>query len=286
MALSILVGLFLATLYWRYAPAFDEDRQATDDILPGLCEASTMVPWRGGYLIGDNETEGHLFAFYASLAHGEPLPLGVMVEDIEALATMPQGLLVVASQGANKKGKQRPLREQVLLLGASPVRPDLTLCELCEERRPLPPKEGGLSTEGAAWWRGALWFGLRSPLVDGRAILLRMEGDPSVELRAVEMVTVDLEGQGVRELVPEGDALLILAGPSGKATGRHPLFRLEAPTSVAEPLALDLPSSAEGFVKLDDGRVLYVTDGDGEPGEPCRVPATWGTVEFDDGTSN
>lgn len=245
-------------------------------ILDGFCEASTLAPWGDGVVVGDNETEDRLFAFDADFRPRGTLPLAAPVEDVEALAVLPQGLLVVASQGANRKGRPRPLREQVLLLGAHPIRPDLSGCAPCEAARPLPPKEGGLSVEGAAAWRGALWLGLRSPLVDGRALLLRMVGDPAVALAVAEVTQVDLGGQGVRELVPDGEALLVLAGPPDRDPGGHSLYRLDAPGGTAVRLPVDLPPSAEGVLPVARGRYRYVTDGDGQPGKPCVVPATWG----------
>ena len=51
-----------------------------------------------------------------------------------------------------------PWRELPLVVGAEPVRPDLSACAPCADP--------DLSVEGAAWWQDALWLGLRAPLVD------------------------------------------------------------------------------------------------------------------------
>jgi hypothetical protein len=247
----------------------------TTGVLAGLCEASAIVPWGGGYLVGDNETEGALHRFGPDLAATGPLPLGAVVEDIEALAVLPDGgLLVVGSQGANKNGKRKPNREQVLVLGAAPVTPDLSGCPECGPARALPPKEGGLSIEGAAYWGAHLWLGVRSPLRDGKALLLRMEGDPRVALSVAEVVPVDLGGLGVRDLVPDGVGMLVLAGPTGGGDGAHRLYRLDVPTAPPKLVRDGLPSSAEGLL-VEPGGLLVVTDGDGKPGAPCAAPATW-----------
>ncbi len=248
-------------------------------VLRGLCEASAVVPWGDGFLIGDNETEDRLHGFGADLEPTRALPLGATVEDVEAIAILPSGLLVVGSQGANRKGRARALRRHVLLVGQDPVEPDLAGCPACVTARDRPPKAGGLAVEGAAWWRGSLWFGLRSPLVDGRALLLRMEGDPSVALEVDEVATVDLGGLGVRDLLPRADALLLLAGPADAGDREPRLFSLAAPGTEPVDLGVPLPPVAEGIAPWGDG-LLVVTDGDGEPGTPCRVPATWARVRL------
>lgn len=243
--------------------------------LRGLCEASSILPWEGGFLIADNETEDSLHAFDASLQPRPPLPLPEIVEDIEAIALLPAGLLVVGSQGANKKGKPKPLREKLLLLGSASIRPDLSGCPACERARPHPPKEAGLSVEGAVWWMGSLYLGLRSPLQGGKARLLRMEGDPAVELHVAEERLLDLGGQGIRELVPLDKGILVLTGPADAERGAHRLYELASPDGDPRLWPIVLPCSAEGVARAVDGSFIAVTDGDGEPGEPCRTPARW-----------
>ncbi len=246
--------------------------------LSGFCEASAVLPWEGGYLVADNETEGALYALDGAMAGARPVPLSAEVEDIEALAVGPGGeLLVVGSQSANKKGRPRPARELVMVQGHAPVRPDLSACAPCLAARGLPPKEGGLSVEGAAWWDGSLWLGVRSPLVDGDAMLLRLAGRPTEALAVTEVVPVDLGGFGVRELVPTADGLLVLAGPIDGRDAPHRLYRLATPGAAPERLPVDLPAGSEGVVETAEG-FLVVTDGDGKPGEACKSPATWARV--------
>lgn len=196
------------------------------------------------------------------------------MEDVEALAVIDGTVLMVGSQSANKNGKLKPDRERIELDGHPPIRPDLTACTACEAARGLPPKEGGLSIEGAAWWGGSLWLGVRSPLDGGKALLLRMEGSPTTALRVAEQVPLDLGGFGVRDLTVHDGALLVLAGPLSGVAQAHRLYRLSAPTSPPSLLPGDLPAGSEGVV-VDGGELVVVTDGDGEPGAGCVVPARW-----------
>ena len=243
--------------------------------IPGVCEASAIVHWEGGFLLGDNETEDRLPVYSTTFGPRAAVMLSTPIEDIEAVAVTSGGqLLVVGSQGANKNGKPRPAREWILQNGSPPVRPDLTACAACIEARSLPPKEGGLSVEGAAWWQGAWWLGVRSPTPGGATLLLPMEGDPTTGLRAGPPVALDLGGLGVRDLLVHDGALLVLAGPvDGRATP-HLVYRLTSPTAAPERLPIELPPGSEGMV-VDGGSLVVVIDGDGEPGRPCKVPARW-----------
>ncbi len=243
--------------------------------LVGFCEASAIVSTDRGFLVGDNETEDRLHRLGPDLQPDGALPLSAPVEDIEALTTLPDGqVLVVGSQGRNKHGRRKPLREQVLVIGASPVTPDLTGCAPCVAAVDLAPKQGGVSVEGAASWQGATWLGLRSPLVDGDALLLRMDGDPRQALAVAQVVQLPLGGDGVRDLVVHDGRLLVLAGPPDGADRPHRLFQLDGPDATPTPLDATLPAGSEGMV-VHDGQLLVVTDGDGEPGGRCARPARW-----------
>lgn len=276
-ALSVGGMLLLAGVAAVYALAGAGDVSETEmptGVLAGLCEASAIVRTGDGYLVGDNETEDRLHAFTRAFQPMASWSLSSPVEDIEALALGNDGLLVVGSQGASKKGKRKPDRELVLLDGHPPVRPDLSACAECEAARPLPPKEGGLSVEGAAFWAGRLWFGVRSPAPRGKALLLGMDGTPTTELRTSERVELDLDGFGVRDLTTHEGALLVLAGPVDGRGGPHRVWVLDRPEGTPTVLPIELPSGAEGIV-IEEGALVVVTDGDGQPGKPCKEPARW-----------
>jgi hypothetical protein len=78
----------------------------------------------------------------------------------------------------------------------------------------------------------------------------------------------------VRDLLPHGSGLLVLAGPlDGRDTG-YRLLSLAAPGALPADLGIPLPDRAEG-VAVWGSDLLVVTDGDGEPGTTCIAPANW-----------
>lgn len=112
------------------------------------------------------------------------------------------------------------------------TRPELSyrLNELLRERKTFAPyflkspdKRDGINIEGLAAWRQRLYFGFRTPVIDGKALLL------SVRAAALFTAGADLDartirvplghGVGIRDLamLPDG-RLLILSGPSSDAT--------------------------------------------------------------------
>ncbi|MES2641121.1 MAG: DUF3616 domain-containing protein [Myxococcota bacterium] len=251
---------------------------AGTQVFEGFCEASAILPWKGGFLVGDNETDGSLYGLTGTLGATEGLQLSGEVEDIEALAIGPAGeLIVVGSQGANKKGKAQPERERILVQGHPAIRPDLSGCPSCIAARGLPPKEGGLSVEGAAWWGDALWLGVRSPLVGGEAMLLRLEGAPTVSLSVADTDLLDLGGYGVRDLMVTPEGLYVLAGPTDGRNAAHRLYRVSHPGSPPELVPIELPAGSEGLVRVGS-ELIVVIDGDGKPGVPCKEPARWARV--------
>lgn len=270
-AVALTSGLVAALLSARgQAP------DAEPGELTGLCEASAVLVQDGAILVGDNEAETSIYRFTPAFSPLSPLELSAEVEDIEAMTLTAEGeLLIVGSQSANKSGARKPLRERVLVQGGQAITPDLSACAPCEAARGLPPKEGGLSIEGAVYWRGALWLGVRSPLLGGEAMLLRMAGTPTTALSVAEVVPVDLDGLGVRDLIVVDGALWALAGPPDGAKRAHGLYALNAPGEAPRLLPMELPAGAEGVALEDSGSLLVVTDGDGEPGKPCKSPATW-----------
>jgi hypothetical protein len=137
----------------------------------------------------------------------------------------------------------------------------------------LPPKSGGLSIEGAAWWAGAWWLGVRSPA----ALLLRLEGDPSRTLTVAQVLPLDLDGLGVRDLYVKDARLHVLAGPVDDRPGEHAVYRIDAPDAPPFRMADGLPPGSEGLV-VEDGALVVVTDGNGEPDGPCGQPAGWSVL--------
>jgi hypothetical protein len=252
----------------------------TSGVLAGLCEASSLV-WdekQQRFIVADNETPSTLFVFNADFSPWTTVTFDGKVDDIEALAQPAAGLWVVGSQSANKRAERREDRERVVLIGggAPPWAPDLHSCVACEAARGKAPNDGGLNVEGAMVRQGQLWLGLRSPLVDGKAPLLKMNLDGR---RIAELHDLDLGGLGVRELVSWRDGFLVVAGPVADEAADHELWWFSAPNAVGRRLDVKLPPSTEGLAVNAAGQAIWVTDGDGKRGE-CAVPSRWGAVSL------
>jgi Protein of unknown function (DUF3616) len=151
---------------------------------------------------------------------------------------------------------------------------------------PVPGKDNGLDIEGIAVHGDRVYLGLRGPVLRGWAFVLELrpyvtEDDPTrLRLRdfhdggPYRKHVLDLAGLGVRDLCPDGDDLLILAGPTMDLDGPvriyrwHGAARLDTPQIVRDNLItreLDLTygegdDHAEGISMLGDDRVLVVYD--------------------------
>jgi hypothetical protein len=109
---------------------------------------------------------------------------------------------------------------------AAPELAPLGLARL--ERRRLAPKQGGLNIEGmTARPDGALLLGLRSPRLEGRAVLVPLLNPDAVldgreRARFAEPITLDLHGNGVRDVTydPARRVFVVLGGAAGRGHGR------------------------------------------------------------------
>lgn len=130
--------------------------------------------------------------------------------------------------------------------------------------------EGAAMLSDAKDGKPRLWVGLRAPLVDGKAILLRVASlEPSGEPVSFDGVALlELRGRGIRELTLAGDRVFGIAGSVEDSEKPSFLFRLPASDVVSGALVTDvqmssrpLPPSAEGLVIEGCDRALIVVDG-------------------------
>jgi hypothetical protein len=102
---------------------------------------------------------------------------------------------------------------------------------------PLPSKENGLDIEGLAVRGNKLLLGLRGPVLAGWAMLLEIEveeTEPGVlglceigdQGRLYKKHFLNLGGRGIRDVVLDGDDLIILAGPTMDVEGTMLFYRL------------------------------------------------------------
>lgn len=252
-------------------------------VLAGVCEASSAVRSGEVVLVADNEVDDALYAFDpSSLTTRERAALGAPIEDVEALVPTSTGAWVIGSQGRNQKGKAQPERARIgFWPGSVVVQPDLSGCAPCAAAEPKAPEAGGVNVEGGLVAADHLWLGLRSPLVDGKALLVELDEpaqSPTVATpRVLRTVLLDLGGRGVREIAPaQAGGWWVVAGPADGADAPHALYRLAGPEGPAVATGVVLPPGAEALV--DEGpTLLWLTDGKGKDGV-CETPSTWGRI--------
>lgn len=151
---------------------------------------------------------------------------------------------------------------------------------------PIPGKDNGLDIEGIAVRADRVYLGLRGPVLRGWAFVLELrpyvtENEPGrlrllpfSDGRLYRKHVLNLDGLGIRDLCPDGDDLLVLAGPTMALDGPvriyrwHEACKAELPTIVRHDLIsreVELTwaeggDRAEGLSKLGEDRVLIVYD--------------------------
>lgn len=99
----------------------------------------------------------------------------------------------------------------------------------------IPSKDNGLDVEGLAVHGDSVYVGLRGPVLRGWAVVLEVapvDDKPGrlalgryPEGERYRKHLLDLGGLGVRDLCPDGDDLLVLAGPSMALSGPVRVYR-------------------------------------------------------------
>jgi Protein of unknown function (DUF3616) len=199
----------------------------------GKFDASGVVgvPGTDGVLFVDNGREGQIF--WMSLDQNgrqvgaiKPVGLGVGIEDIEGVTTDGTYFYVVSSQSRPKAIAKEGLvrfrfdaRSQSVEAVESIGGLKRFLVENVAELRgegDRKGKDGGLNIEGLAWdaRRGRLLLGLRSPIVDGHALLVPLRlRDPrgafsvdNLEVEGSRAIRLSLGSVGVRGIEYDGRA--------------------------------------------------------------------------------
>lgn len=235
----------MATMTANSPPAFQP--------LPGIYEPSAIQQLPDGRFLVIEDEKQHPFSLITLNPGGQivSVPLGPhflelgdsfwKLNDLEGLAMDQAGnLYAITSHSRNSDGEEKKSRDKLVrfriegdrvteprvenglkpaLLAAHPV--------LAEAAKLLDVKaEGGLNIEAmevSADQQGLL-IGFRSPLLDGRAFMARVENlaelfeadaPPRV---SSQRVTLDLGGQGIRGMthVPHLGGHLLISGPVGR----------------------------------------------------------------------
>jgi hypothetical protein len=135
-----------------------------------------------------------------------------------------------------------------------------------------------------------IWLGLRAPLVGKRAVLLRVAplGTTTQRLTFDDIATIDLGGQGIRELTISAGWIWGIAGCVPDCSEPSHLWRVQADalksgaaiTGVEFVKGGELPPSAEGLVIQSLAkRAIVLVDGDkGDVDGHCTTAAQQLTV--------
>jgi hypothetical protein len=209
----------------------------------GSFEASGVadVPGTDGILFVDNGREGQVFWMRLDRTGKQVGPiktvgLGVGIEDIEGITTDGTHFYVVSSQSRPKAIAKEGLvrfkfdaKTQKVEAVESISGLKSLLLENVEDLREegnKKGKKGGVNIEGVAWdpQHGRLLLGLRSPIIDGRALVVPLKlRDPrgtfsidNIEVEGSKAIRLPLGGVGIRGIEYDGRASLfrIISGAS------------------------------------------------------------------------
>lgn len=233
LTLAFMCGLFLLSCSRTPTTAGEQRLKRLTAFVGGKFDASgvTGVPGTDGVLFVDNGRPGQIF--WMTLDQNgkqvgaiNALELGVDIEDIEGITTDGTYFYVVSSQSRPKAiagqgivrfkfdGRRQRVEAVESIAGLKAFLTE-NVAEL-REAGEKTGKDGGLNIEGLAWdpKQGGLLLGLRSPVVDGQALLVPLKlrdrrGSFSIDNLEVEgskAIRLPLEGVGVRSIEYDGRA--------------------------------------------------------------------------------
>jgi hypothetical protein len=201
--------------------------------------------------------------------------------DLEGAARVGDLVYWIGSHARNKDGKSRPNRQrlfatQIVTNGASAKlvphgRPCSSLLDALVRNPSLerfglkaaasrPPEDRGLNIESlAAGANGELWLGFRSPVLNGKALLVPLLNPADVLQLGYpkfgDPVELDLEGLGVRDMAWTGQEWFLIGGRAGSG-GNARLFRWAGGKAGAERV------EKAGFKKFNPEALAAVGTGE------------------------
>jgi pSer/pThr/pTyr-binding forkhead associated (FHA) protein len=206
----------------------------------GVFEASgaTYVPGRNGVLIVDDGRPGEVLWMQLDESGSEvgqvkPIPLGVSVDDPEAITSDGNYFYIIGSQSRSSAGEQNALvrfafdaTSQIVQKAEAMINLRDFLIANVPELKDADKKEneGGLNIEGISWdfKRGRWLLGLRSPLANGSALVVAIKlknpagafSVDNLELAEPNAIPLKMGGLGIRDIQydPEVNSFLLIAG--------------------------------------------------------------------------
>jgi len=267
----------------------------------GLCDASAAVALDADYFAVADDEDNVIRAYHrrvgAMPVYSLDLSRFLRVDpkspeaDLEGAARIGPLVYWITSHGRNFKGKECPSRQRFFattgavsngVVQLQPVGQPYTrlLQDLLADPRlrrfnlaaaaKLPPKtHGALNIEGlAATPEGHLWIGFRSPVPEGRALMIPLLNPAEVitgkPARLGDPLLVALDGKGIRSITLWRGQYLIIAG-ARDATGQSKLFLwgggADPPRRLEQAGLTGLnPEALAEFPEARDADLLVVSD--------------------------
>ena len=271
----------------------------------------------------DNEVHDRIFLFQTVderlVFVGElPLPAQHRPRDLEAIAIDGEQLVLVGSHSENSRGEYKEKRHRIRWLamddswglherqyrdrgaidrtagshldlcidGYFSGRRDVRHVAFCEA---LVGDQGGggVNIEGAVMTevdgRREFWLGLREPIIEEGAFILRHSMDAGLH-SAVSVSVIDLEGEGIREMVQGSGGLWLISGPVDDAEQSFSLWFIPSDQvgEVIQPQRIysDLPSGSEGLVVGNERAWVMIDGEEGEDESSCARPSRYIAIEL------
>lgn len=231
-----------------------------------LSEVSAALTLADGRLaLISNETGVWVAPSLARISEARRLSVPSLPEDCEGAAIADDGTVWITGSHS----KSQPSRE-----GLCHYTPDLrtllhryNITTMIKQETAwsfLRPFLAQLDIEGIAFSRGALLIGLRAPLIDGKAVILRI-GSPNAKLipgarTDLTYTLLNLGGLAIRDLAadPTSNRVLISAGGSTDGKATFHLRAVRADNLALLPLDQPLPANAHWEAILCQGRIVSV----------------------------
>lgn len=257
-------------------------------------------PERERYIVVSDETGIHKPWVATADRDGrvDPEPVDVRnvkeVDDLEAITRGADGSYWLVSSQSSADGGPPP-KERTMLLR---TRPDMRVSAKTALRRHLDPmglydrllpgaSPDDLDIEGLAWRDGALFLGLRRPLIDGRAVIWRLD-DPDLLVTEdhltpgqltlwtqVELPLASGEPAGISDLLFLPDGSLVIAGapPAGRGGALFHLPDPEPGLASATRIRSFADADPEALaISPSPGRMTVFFDQGQQPGRWLEVP--------------
>ncbi len=156
--------------------------------------------------------------------------------------------------------------------------------DLAQEDKEACQKANAFNVEGAVavpqvGTEPEVWLGLRSPLISAEgkswATLLKMKNLNQYQFEQV--VLLDLEGRGIRELTKEGNSIWgIAGGPEDEKDNfvlwKLPIGKLKPNAKVRPEIVRALPTSSEGLAIVGEKAYILIDGDRGKSESSCQIP--------------